>query len=101
MLVFQEEHGIVTSYRGAQKAVRIESRRRVNDHQARRVRKKRRAGLRMVNSSALEITADRHANDHWCLDVSIGAPTHGGELVADLVKRREDVVKKLYFADGF
>ena len=65
------------------------------------MREKCRARLRVINGTAFQITADRHAHDHRAFRVAVRTPTRHGHLVADLVKGREDVVEELYLDDRF
>ena len=101
MLVFEEQNRIVAADRRSQQTVRVERGRRVNDHQTRRVRKQRRARLRVINRTALQITADRNTHHHRAFRVAVRTPARHRDLVADLVIRREDVIEKLYLDDRF
>src|SRR4051794_19857760 len=64
------------------------------------MREERRAGLRVVNGAAFQITADGNTHDHRTFCVAVRTPTRYGDLVADLMECRENIVEKLNLDDG-
>src|ERR1700683_1567385 len=100
MFVFEKQHGIIGTNRGAQEAADIEGGGRHHHAQARHVSEDDFAALAMVNRAAGEVTADRYAHDDGSLEMSRRAPTHSGELVADLHVSRPNVIEELNFGHG-
>src|SRR5690606_30683332 len=49
---------------------------------------------------ALKVAADRHAHHKRAFRLAVRTPARNGDLIPDLMKRREDVVEELYLDDG-
>src|SRR5688500_455847 len=101
MLVLEEQHRLIATDRRSQEAVCVERRRRVRDHQTRRVREECRTRLRVIDCSALQVTTDRNAHHHRAFRIPVRTPTRHGYLIPDLVKCGEDVIEKLDLDNGF
>src|SRR5436190_9593261 len=99
MRVLEEDHRVITADGGAQQTVRVECVRGINNAQTGYLRKERDTGLRVIDRASLKITADGYADDAWRRELVAGAPTQQCQLVANLMKRRPDVVKELHFHD--
>src|ERR1700683_4955935 len=100
MFVFEKQHGIIGTNRGAQQAANVEGGGRHHHAQARNVSEDDFAALAMVNRAAGEVTADRYTDDDRRFEVSRRAPTQGGEFVADLHVSGPNVIEELNFGHG-
>src|ERR1041385_7656402 len=76
-LMFEEEYRIVGADGGAEQAARVEGRRWEHNAQARDVREHHLAGLAVIDSAAVEIAADRNADDHARGNTVMRAPALG------------------------
>ena len=100
MLVLEEHHRVITADGGAQQAGDIHRGGRHHDAQAGAVREDRLAALAVIDGAARKITADGYAKDHGAFELSVGAPAHDAEFIADLHHGGPDVVEELNFGDG-
>src|ERR1043166_4516809 len=64
------------------------------------LRKCRDARLRVINSTAFQVTTNRNANHERRLPLVSRSPTQQRQLVANLVHRGPDVIEELNLDDG-
>ena len=100
-LVLEEKHRVVAAYRRAQQTAGVESVRRHHHAEPGNVRELHLPALAVINSAAIQVAADGHAQDHGARESAVRAPANGGQLIADLHHRGPDVIEELYFRNGF
>src|SRR5205814_3809051 len=91
--------GVVAADGGAQQAVRVERRAGTDDAQSGNGGEHHGPGLRVVDGTALQVSAVGDADDGGGAERVVGAPAHRGELVAKLVIGGPDVVEELDLDD--
>ena len=99
-LVLEKQDRIVAANGGAEESVGVERVGGEDDSQAGGVGEDALARLRVVDGAAGEVAADGYTNHRRRGPCAVGAPAHQGELVANLVHGRPDVVEELNLDDG-
>src|SRR6266567_5555693 len=100
-LVLEKKNGIIAANCRTQKPVSVLGVGGKADAQAGDMSKDALTALRVIDGSSREVSANGHTDHRRAGKVSVRAPADQGQLIAELVHRRPDVIKELYFHHRF